>query len=74
MERQELQQRIKLYVSNRGNPEHWLQNGVCKRIDLQKALGNHLSWKERYIFSLGYIHVVIKSYLITFAAKCIQYL
>lgn len=48
MERQELQQRIKLYVSNRGNPEHWLQNGVCKRIDLQKTLGNHLSWKERY--------------------------
>ncbi|GJR82347.1 mediator of RNA polymerase II transcription subunit 23 [Tanacetum coccineum] len=40
--------RMKLYVSNRGNPKHWLQNGACKRIDLQKALGNHLSWKERY--------------------------
>ncbi|KAJ0675591.1 putative mediator complex, subunit Med23 [Helianthus annuus] len=48
LERQELQQRIKFYVANRGKPEHWLQNGIFKRIELQKALGNHLSWKERY--------------------------
>ncbi|GKC61554.1 mediator of RNA polymerase II transcription subunit 23 [Tanacetum coccineum] len=30
MEGQELQQRMKLYVSNRGNPDHWLQNGVSR--------------------------------------------
>lgn len=48
LERQEIQQRIKFYVANRGKPEHWLQTGPFKRIDLQKALGNHLSWKERY--------------------------
>ncbi|KAI3742938.1 hypothetical protein L1987_60637 [Smallanthus sonchifolius] len=28
LERQELQQRIKFYVPNRGKPEHWLQNGI----------------------------------------------
>ncbi|PON62719.1 Mediator complex, subunit Med [Parasponia andersonii] len=33
---------------NRGPPEHWLYTGIFKRIDLQKALGNHLSWKDRY--------------------------
>ncbi|XP_024994314.1 mediator of RNA polymerase II transcription subunit 23 isoform X2 [Cynara cardunculus var. scolymus] len=48
LERQELQQRIKFYVGNHGKPEHWLQTGIFKRIELQKALGNHLSWKERY--------------------------
>ncbi|KAJ9548970.1 hypothetical protein OSB04_021513 [Centaurea solstitialis] len=48
LERQELQQRIKFYVANHGKPEHWLQTGIFKRIELQKALGNHLSWKERY--------------------------
>ncbi|XP_071694154.1 mediator of RNA polymerase II transcription subunit 23 [Rutidosis leptorrhynchoides] len=48
LERQELQQRIKFYVANRGKPEHWLQTAIFKRIELQKALGNHLSWKERY--------------------------
>ncbi|XP_059649495.1 mediator of RNA polymerase II transcription subunit 23 [Cornus florida] len=48
LERQELQQRIKFYLMNRGLPEHWLSNGMFKRVELQKALGNHLSWKERY--------------------------
>ncbi|KVH97672.1 mediator of RNA polymerase II transcription subunit 23-like isoform X1 [Cynara cardunculus var. scolymus] len=48
LERQELQQRIKFYVANHDNPEHWLQNGIFKRIELQKSLGHHLSWKERY--------------------------
>lgn len=47
LERQELQQRVKFYLNNRGRPEHWLYSGVFKRIELQKALGNHLSWKER---------------------------
>ncbi|KAK1413712.1 hypothetical protein QVD17_35490 [Tagetes erecta] len=48
LERKELQQRINLFIANRGHPEHWLHTGVFKRIDLQKALGNHLSWKEKY--------------------------
>ncbi|XP_010552683.1 PREDICTED: mediator of RNA polymerase II transcription subunit 23 [Tarenaya hassleriana] len=48
LERQELQQRVKLYCANRGQPEHWLCTQVFKRNDLQKALGNHLSWKDRY--------------------------
>ncbi|XP_060210180.1 mediator of RNA polymerase II transcription subunit 23-like [Lycium barbarum] len=33
---------------NRGPPEHWLFSGPFKRAELQKALGNYLSWKERY--------------------------
>ncbi|PPD83969.1 hypothetical protein GOBAR_DD19103 [Gossypium barbadense] len=48
LDRQELQQRVKLYCMNRGPPEHWLYTGIFKRSDLQNALGNHLSWKERY--------------------------
>ncbi|KAJ0435823.1 putative mediator complex, subunit Med23 [Helianthus annuus] len=48
LERKELQQRINCYIANRGNPDHWLQNGVFKRVDLQKALGNHLSWNQKY--------------------------
>ncbi|XP_062171372.1 mediator of RNA polymerase II transcription subunit 23 [Alnus glutinosa] len=48
LERQELQQRVKLYCMNRGTPEHWQINGMFKRVELQKALGNHLSWKDRY--------------------------
>ncbi|KAI3763730.1 hypothetical protein L2E82_13725 [Cichorium intybus] len=47
LERQELQQRINFYVTNHGSPEHWLQTATFNRIELQKALGNHLSWKER---------------------------
>ncbi|WJZ80552.1 hypothetical protein VitviT2T_000462 [Vitis vinifera] len=48
LDKQELQQRVKLFCNNRGSPEHWLCSGMFKRADLQKALGNHLSWKERY--------------------------
>ncbi|OVA05734.1 Mediator complex [Macleaya cordata] len=48
LDRQELQQRIKLFCMNRGLPEHWLHSGLFKRVELQKALGNHLSWKDRY--------------------------
>ncbi|KAF5450349.1 hypothetical protein F2P56_030709 [Juglans regia] len=48
LERQELLQRVKLYCMNRGTPEHWLYTGMFKRVELQKALGNHLSWKDRY--------------------------
>ncbi|XP_024030700.1 mediator of RNA polymerase II transcription subunit 23 isoform X2 [Morus notabilis] len=48
LDRQELQPRVKLYCMNRGPPEHWLYNVMFKRMDLQKALGNHLSWKDRY--------------------------
>ncbi|PIA26633.1 hypothetical protein AQUCO_09100060v1 [Aquilegia coerulea] len=47
IDRPELQQRIKFFNVNRGPPEHWLYAGSFKRIDLQKALGSHLSWKER---------------------------
>ena len=47
LERQELQQRIKLFCINRVSPEHWLHSGMFKRVELQKALGNHLSWKDR---------------------------
>lgn len=47
LDRQELQQRVKLYCISRGSPEHWLHSVVFKRNDLQKALGNHLSWKDR---------------------------
>lgn len=48
LERQDLQQRVKSYYINRGPPEHWLYTGIFKRTELQKALGNHLSWKDRY--------------------------
>lgn len=48
LERQELQPRVKLYCMNRAPPEHWLHSGMFKRVELQKALGNHLSWKDRY--------------------------
>lgn len=48
LERPELQQRVKFYIATRSRPEHWLLSGVFKRVELQKALGNHLSWKERY--------------------------
>ncbi|KAG7016782.1 Mediator of RNA polymerase II transcription subunit 23 [Cucurbita argyrosperma subsp. argyrosperma] len=48
LDRQELQQRVKLYCINRVSPEHWLHSAAFKRNDLQKALGNHLSWKDRY--------------------------
>ncbi|KAG5531451.1 hypothetical protein RHGRI_026163 [Rhododendron griersonianum] len=47
LERQELQRGVKFYLINRGPPEHWLFSGMFKRVELQKALGNHLSWKER---------------------------
>ncbi|CAA7401414.1 unnamed protein product [Spirodela intermedia] len=48
LERQELQQRVKIFFGNRTSPDHWLNTGVYKQVDLQKALGNHLSWKDRY--------------------------
>lgn len=48
LDRPELQQRMKMFCSNRQSPEHWLSNQPPKRVELQKALGNHLSWKERY--------------------------
>ncbi|KAG8366749.1 hypothetical protein BUALT_Bualt17G0111700 [Buddleja alternifolia] len=48
LDSKELQQRVKLYLMSRGPPEHWLFSGTFKRAELQKALGNHLSWKERY--------------------------
>ncbi|CAA7035985.1 unnamed protein product [Microthlaspi erraticum] len=48
LERPELMQRIQVYCTNRGPPEHWLFTQVFKRNELQKALGNHLSWKDRY--------------------------
>uniref|UniRef100_A0A1S4DIE7 Mediator of RNA polymerase II transcription subunit 23-like n=2 Tax=Nicotiana TaxID=4085 RepID=A0A1S4DIE7_TOBAC len=47
LDSKELQQRVKLYLINRGPPEHWLSSGPFKRVELQKALGNYLSWKER---------------------------
>lgn len=47
LDSKELQQKVKLYLLNRGPPEHWAQAGPFKRAELQKALGNHLSWKER---------------------------
>ncbi|KAL3501933.1 hypothetical protein ACH5RR_036382 [Cinchona calisaya] len=48
LDSKELQQRVKMYILNRGQPEHWLLSGTFKRVELQKALGNHLSWKERF--------------------------
>lgn len=59
LERQELQQRVKQFCSNRGPPEHWLHSGTFKRAELQKALGNHLSWRERYVFLVK--HLVIQT-------------
>ncbi|GJN22172.1 hypothetical protein PR202_gb09715 [Eleusine coracana subsp. coracana] len=47
LERPELQQRVKNFCNSR-SPEHWLKNQPPKRVELQKALGNHLSWKDRY--------------------------
>ncbi|GJN22171.1 hypothetical protein PR202_gb09714 [Eleusine coracana subsp. coracana] len=46
LERPELQQRVKNFCNSR-SPEHWLKNQPPKRVELQKALGNHLSWKDR---------------------------
>lgn len=57
LEKPELQQRVKLFCLNRGSHEHWLHSGPFKRAELQKALGNHLSWRERYVFLVK--HVVI---------------
>ncbi|PKA62731.1 Mediator of RNA polymerase II transcription subunit 23 [Apostasia shenzhenica] len=48
LDRPELQQRIKMFCSSRISPEHWLNNQPPKRVELQKALGNHLLWKDRY--------------------------
>ncbi|KAF5953494.1 hypothetical protein HYC85_006350 [Camellia sinensis] len=48
LERQELQQRVKCHLMNHGPPEHWLASGMFKRVEVQKAFGNHLSWKERH--------------------------
>ncbi|KAL2347739.1 hypothetical protein Fmac_001739 [Flemingia macrophylla] len=48
LDRQELQQRVKHFCLTRGHPEHWLFSGIFKRVELQKALGNHLAWKDRY--------------------------
>ncbi|KAL3631411.1 Mediator of RNA polymerase II transcription subunit 23 [Castilleja foliolosa] len=48
LDSKELQQRVKMYLMNRGPPEHWLFAGSFKRAELQMALGNHLSWKESY--------------------------
>ncbi|XP_022775157.1 mediator of RNA polymerase II transcription subunit 23-like [Durio zibethinus] len=45
---QELQQKVKLYCLSHGPLEHWLYTGMFKRTDLQMALRNHLSWKDRY--------------------------
>ncbi|CAK7326787.1 unnamed protein product [Dovyalis caffra] len=47
LDRQELQSRVKLFCMNRGPPEHWIYSGLFKRLELPKALGNHLSWKDR---------------------------
>ncbi|XP_047340954.1 mediator of RNA polymerase II transcription subunit 23-like [Impatiens glandulifera] len=48
LERQELQQRIKSYIVNCGPSEHWLYAGNYKRVEVEKALGTNLSWKEVY--------------------------
>ncbi|KAJ6903217.1 mediator of RNA polymerase II transcription subunit 23 [Populus alba x Populus x berolinensis] len=48
LDRQELQSRVKLFCMNRVRPDHWILSGLFKRLDLPKALGNHLSWKDRY--------------------------
>ncbi|AQK74613.1 Mediator of RNA polymerase II transcription subunit 23 [Zea mays] len=47
LEKPELQQRVKNFCNTR-SPEHWLKNQHPKRAELQKALGSHLSWKDRY--------------------------
>ncbi|KAG6765963.1 hypothetical protein POTOM_030026 [Populus tomentosa] len=47
LDRQELQSRVKLFCMNRVRPDHWILSGLFKRLDLPKALGNHLSWKDR---------------------------
>ncbi|KAM7275982.1 hypothetical protein ACFE04_017848 [Oxalis oulophora] len=48
LDRKELLERVKLYCDDRGSSEHWLYSGVFKRAELQKALGNHLSWKQSF--------------------------
>ncbi|KAL1327824.1 hypothetical protein HN51_037817 [Arachis hypogaea] len=48
LDRQELQQRVKLFCITHGPHEHWLYTGVYKRVEVQKALGNHLSGKDRF--------------------------
>ncbi|WOL20126.1 mediator of RNA polymerase II transcription subunit 23 [Canna indica] len=47
LDKPELQQRIRMFCTNRSS-EHWAHNQPPKRVELQKALGNHLSWKDRY--------------------------
>ncbi|GER48767.1 hypothetical protein STAS_25958 [Striga asiatica] len=46
LDSKELQQRVKIYLMNRGPPEHWLFSGTFKRVEVQEALGLHLSYKE----------------------------
>ncbi|KAJ4832847.1 hypothetical protein Tsubulata_001931 [Turnera subulata] len=50
LDRQELQSRMKMFCMDRGSPEHWIYSGLFKRLELQKAVGNHLSWKDRFTF------------------------
>lgn len=40
LDRQKLQQRVKLFCLTRGPPEHWLHTGVFKRFEPQKTIGN----------------------------------
>ncbi|KAL6003488.1 Mediator of RNA polymerase II transcription subunit 23 [Asimina triloba] len=47
LDKQELQQRVKMFCMNHAPHEHWMNSGLFKRVELQKALGNHLSWKDR---------------------------
>ncbi|CAL9047158.1 unnamed protein product [Musa banksii] len=47
LDKPELQQRIRVFCTNHSS-EHWAHNQPPKRVELQKALGNHLSWKDRY--------------------------
>lgn len=48
LDRQEFQQRVKIFSMSKGPAEHWLNTGLAKRVELQKALGSHLSGKDRY--------------------------
>lgn len=48
LDRQELQHRVKQFIVTRGPHEHWLYAGQFQRAELLKALGNHLSWKDKH--------------------------
>ncbi|KAG0577554.1 hypothetical protein KC19_5G164800 [Ceratodon purpureus] len=48
LDRPEFQQRVQTYYVNRGQTEHWMQQGPFQRPEYPQALGSHLAGKDRF--------------------------